>query len=419
MTVKELIAHPIFRMLTWQGLPLARIHRDTGFSDLCGESTARRAWHVLRSEFAKYSEEYRNANDPPDYVAPDAAGVPDADVPDAVFLDNEINAARDAYNRRDAARALRSAIDRIARLEEEQEVFGVLSERVRLHEIGPESAREERSHCAIPVVLFSDWHVDEIVEASSVGGLNEYSPEIAKLRADNTARRTVKLIEKEQKAVAINEAIIWLGGDFITGYIHEENLIRTAMGPTEAIVYAASLLGSALRYIADGAKLSKITLPCSLGNHGRTTKRMFMQGSGTNHEAAMYRFLAKEFEGDSRFNFIHPISDFVYLDVFNETMRFHHGHYVKFLGGENGLGVPLSKKVRKWNQSVPAGMTIIGHYHTHSMPTNDSWTNGSLIGFNAYAQSIGAPCEPPVQGFRLLDNQYGWTISAPIFADKK
>jgi hypothetical protein len=41
--------------------------------------------------------------------------------------------------------------------------------------------------------------------------------------------------------------------------------------------------------------------------------------------------------------------------------------------------------------------------------------NGSGIGFNAYAQRIGASPEEPMQGFCLLDKKYGLTIKTPIF----
>ncbi len=34
-------------------------------------------------------------------------------------------------------------------------------------------------------------------------------------------------------------------------------------------------------------------------------------------------------------------------------------------------------------------------------------TNGSLIGYNAYAQKIGASPEPPMQAFFLIDQERG------------
>jgi hypothetical protein len=53
--------------------------------------------------------------------------------------------------------------------------------------------------------------------------------------------------------------------------------------------------------------------------------------------------------------------------------------------------------------------------HTYSQGTPDCQVNGSLIGFNTYAEDSGFKAEEPVQAFTLLDSKYGITIKAPIF----
>jgi hypothetical protein len=57
----------------------------------------------------------------------------------------------------------------------------------------------------------------------------------------------------------------------------------------------------------------------------------------------------------------------------------------------------------------------MGHFHQLFQATKDCIVNGSGIGFNAYAQRIGASPEEPMQGFCLLDKKYGLTIKTPIF----
>jgi hypothetical protein len=41
--------------------------------------------------------------------------------------------------------------------------------------------------------------------------------------------------------------------------------------------------------------------------------------------------------------------------------------------------------------------------------------NGSLIGYNAYAQSIGASPEEPQQGLNILNKKYGMVSSMSIY----
>jgi len=44
-------------------------------------------------------------------------------------------------------------------------------------------------------------------------------------------------------------------------------------------------------------------------------------------------------------------------------------------------------------------------------------SNGSLIWYNAYAESIKADFEKPAQAFFLVDKKRGKTIQAPISLD--
>jgi hypothetical protein len=46
-------------------------------------------------------------------------------------------------------------------------------------------------------------------------------------------------------------------------------------------------------------------------------------------------------------------------------------------------------------------------------------TNGSLIGFNPFAVSIGAKYEPPQQAFFLVDSKRGKTASYPIWVEDR
>lgn len=84
------------------------------------------------------------------------------------------------------------------------------------------------------------------------------------------------------------------------------------------------------------------------------------------------------------------------------------------------MTIPLLKYIARIDQQRRCYMHSIGHYHTR-IPYS-SWYrfqgNSSLIGYNAYAQSIGASPEPPTQNFQLIDSKRGATIAAPILVEE-
>ena len=120
---------------------------------------------------------------------------------------------------------------------------------VEIHEIQPPTSDPGRQ--TIPIVQFSDWHIDENVRKDSVLGLNEYNPEIAKERADSTVFQMCKIISHHQAKYNINSVLIALLGDFIGGWIHDELMQTNSQAPLKAIRTARNLLLSGLKFIHD------------------------------------------------------------------------------------------------------------------------------------------------------------------------
>ena len=101
------------------------------------------------------------------------------------------------------------------------------------------------------------------------------------------------------------------------------------------------------------------------------------------------------------------------MKLYGKVIRFHHGDNIKFQGGIGGLTIPVEKAIANWNRATPADLDVFGHWH--QCQQNPKWcSNGSLIGYNAYALSIKAQFEPPQQTYFLFDHKRGRTITAPI-----
>lgn len=128
----------------------------------------------------------------------------------------------------------------------------------------------------------------------------------------------------------------------------------------------------------------------------------------------MYCDIKEYFKDESRIKFTIQKGYFAYINIYDFVCRFWHGDTIKYGGGIGGLTVPLIKAIHRYNGQINADYNFIGHYHQLFQATKDCMVNGSGIGFNAYAQNIGASPEQPLQGYCLIDAKYGMTIKAPI-----
>lgn len=283
-----------------------------------------------------------------------------------------------------------------------------------MKEIKPSSKAVKNE--AVPLILLSDWHFEERVDADTINGLNEYNLDIASKRWDKCISNSLKLVEKERNSSTINNMCLWLGGDFISGYIHEELEENNYLSPVEATLFSYEKIATAIEFYLKNGDFNKITIPCNFGNHGRTNKKPRVStGYKNSYEWMMYRMLEKRYSGNKKVEFIVPNGMFTYVNILGYMNRFFHGDSIQYGGGIGGLTVPLIKAILRYDQQQVADYNWMGHYHQLWSATKNCMVNGSGIGFSAYAQRIGASPEEPKQSFALIDAKYGLTIKTPIF----
>lgn len=273
---------------------------------------------------------------------------------------------------------------------------------------------------ATPIVLLSDWHFEETVEASTINDLNEYNLQIAQKRWFKCIQNSLWLVKNDRNHSNINNIVIWLGGDFITGHIHTELLETSSLSPTHATRFAKKNIIAALDFYLKYGKFKNIYVVCNQGNHGRTTDKIRVSTNYRHsYEWMMYHDIADYFKERNVKNIHFKIPDgfFNYVDVYGFKCRFFHGDVLKYNGGIGGLTIPLIKAIHRMNTQIRADYNFMGHFHQLFQATKDCIVNGSGIGYNAYGQYIGASPEPPLQGYCLIDQKRGMTIKAPIFCD--
>lgn len=279
--------------------------------------------------------------------------------------------------------------------------------------IEPIAASHKNEAC--PVISLSDWHFEERVESHTINGLNEYNLEIATHRWNKCIQNSLKLVHKERQSSTINQAVIWLGGDFITGYIHEELEESNYLSPTQATRFAKEKIITAIKFYLEYGKFDKINIPCNFGNHGRTNKKPRVSTAYKNsYEWMMYHDIADYFSNNKKVQFYIPNGMFTYLDVLGTNCRFFHGDSIGYGGGIGGLTIPLIKALQRYDQQQKADYNFMGHFHQLWQATKNCKVNGSGIGFSPYAQRIGASPEDARQAFSLIDSKYGVTTQMEI-----
>ena len=241
----------------------------------------------------------------------------------------------------------------------------------------------------------------------------KFNRTIAKERIEKLFKVVAKLIEVHQKEYNIDNFVLALMGDFISGSIHDDLKEGNEIQPTQAIYEVQCLIASGIEYMLKNSNVNLI-IPCSSGNHGRITDKIRVSTAyGNSLEFLMYRTLRDYFKNEERVKFIINDSYLTYMDIYDYKIRLHHGDSMRYGGGIGGLFIPAFKAISQWDKQIRADWTFFGHFHQLKDGGNFV-SNGSLIGFSPYAIRIKADYEKPKQAFLILDKERGLEVTRKI-----
>ena len=307
----------------------------------------------------------------------------------------------------------------LAQIDRERERADAL---VALKGITPQQAKppkqtKQTKHDATMVVLLSDIHCEETVRPETVNGLNSFDLEVCEARLAELQGRFFAMLEHERQLARIDRVVVWLGGDLISGMIHPELAEENALHPLAAIRWVGERLRGFLDAVADNAR--DVVVATSCGNHGRTTEKLRTNEADTSYEHHLYLTMrAAEARKNVRWQIGEGHLNYVDLDGF--TVRFCHGHAIRYQGGIGGIHVPLNKAIAAWDATTRADLTCLGHWHQFSWSRSGRYvSNGSVIGHSAYAVRIKANYEPPCQAAFVVDHgRREVTKAYPLFCDR-
>ena len=273
----------------------------------------------------------------------------------------------------------------------------------------------------VPSLFLSDWHWGEVVDKKQVNGVNEYNLEIAHRRAFNVINNATKILRGELSRKEIPGLVLILGGDMFSGDIHDE-LSRTNEQPIMPMVLDLyGVLIEVINVLAD--EYGQIFIPCVSGNHSRITHKPFSkERSHLSFDWLLYSFLAKQFAKDSRVRFLIPEGPNALFRIYGQTYLLNHGD--EFRGGDGQVG-PLGPIIRgDHKKRSKASMTgqeydtmLIGHFHKYMPLGSQLIVNGSLVGYNEYANAGNFGFDVPQQALWMTHPTRGITSHWPVFAE--
>lgn len=266
---------------------------------------------------------------------------------------------------------------------------------------------------ATALTLWSDIHCEEKITKQSTNRLNEFNPDICRTRMTNLPVNTLKLINNHRNVVNIDNLVIALLGDMINGFIHDEYVSTNYMTPIEATLFIQELIEAGLTYLIDNGKFKRIIVVCKVGNHSRTTDKVYGQTELVNsYEYFLYKYLEKKFAG--QIEFLIEENYISYYDVYDYTLSFEHGHAFKYAGGIGGIYPALMRHLSKSYSIKRFDLACMGHWHS-TIHLPNALINGCVCGYNDYARRKGFSFEPPKQQFLLINKEKGFTTNEPIF----
>lgn len=281
-------------------------------------------------------------------------------------------------------------------------------------------ARMPKKTTGTPVLFISDVHFDEVVRPEQVEFSNEYNREIAERRLKVAFKKTSELLTKHLVAAKYDGIVCALGGDIISGNIHEELRETNEASILQTVLRVSEVLGQGIGALADD--FGKVFVPCVVGNHGRLDDKPRAKGAvHDNFDWLIYMLIAREFRSDPRVTFMIPDSLDAQFQIYSRRIRLTHGNQFRGGTGISGIYTPLmlgrSRKLAR-QQAIgnPFDLMMFGHFHDY-IHAELLVGNGSVKGYDEYAYSMNFQYQRPKQALWVEHPDLGMTYRVPIVCD--
>lgn len=279
-------------------------------------------------------------------------------------------------------------------------------------------------HVGLPKMLLTDLHWGEVVSPDQIGYINAYNVTIAERRVRRAFENAIIVPRDYYKGVTYEGFGLLLGGDNVSGTIHDE-LKETNQGQlTEHILSVVECLEAGIHLLVKEFK--KVYVAGVVGNHGRSTKKPRAKfRAQDNWDWFIYKLLERDFRGVKGVTIDVPNSADHLVSFYRTRYLLTHGDQFRGGSGISSLLAPLMLgSHRKTRREAAAGrgydVMVMGHWHqTLMFPSKGIVVGGSIKGYDELAYTLNLEPEPPQQAFWITTPEHGPTFPASIFVQDR
>jgi hypothetical protein len=265
---------------------------------------------------------------------------------------------------------------------------------------------------AILGLFLSDVHAGEVIDGDEILGVNAYNVEICRERLRRYFAAACVIGQRWMSDCTPAGAFLALGGDLISGDIHDELKQTNALTAHEQVLLFVEEAAAGIRHVLDA--YGRVHIASVPGNHGRTTiKSHFKQYARLSYDTLAAKMLQGIFAHDKRVTFQIAAGPDVVVDLLGKRVFLTHGDKMGTGGGAGFAGpiLPIIRGIKKieiqqFHAKKHFDLLLSGHYHL-SANANNALSSGSVPGYSEFAHGIRASIEEPSQWLFLLHERRG------------
>ncbi|RMD47571.1 MAG: hypothetical protein D6834_00615 [Aquificota bacterium] len=350
-----------------------------------------------------------------------------------------ITIATNQYNQKEEEKRqlIEKHIKRIQKKEDEETIkqnilYELLSNSVKRFEppiINYQKPKRFLKKSLTAVACFSDWHIGEIVVPEHVDGINAFDEQIAAARIELLVEKIIEIVELQRTHSNVDRLIVWLGGDMVSGLIHEELRKNANLGEIKQVGLAGYLIAQALAELS--MNFEEIKVITSVGNHGRLDKKKEAKNPYNSFDYISYQIAALSLQKYKNIKWDISSSMLKYEDIDEWVFVFSHGDEIKSWSSIPWYGMERSFRAKQsmflYKQTLsdykglvkPLHYMVVGHFHTGAeIPSGHGkiFINGSIKGIDEYSYKNGWMSRPS-QKLLFIDKKHGVVDNRDIWLD--
>ena len=185
------------------------------------------------------------------------------------------------------------------------------------------------------IAPLTDTHIGEEVHSEQMLDINNYDFTLFNRRLWGWAQQVLNLANYRRNITQLDDLIVPMLGDMISGDIHEELARSNITNCMQQMIRGANLIAQALMFLAPHFKTVRV--PCVVGNHGRMTRKPPMKDKYMDWDYMLYQWVAAYLRNQKNVKFSIPKTFLNSFEVCNRQILIMHGDSITGAGSNMAI----------------------------------------------------------------------------------